>query len=103
MASYSPPNLDSCSRLQAPDSKKAKKAIANAAKALRLLLTKNDERVEVLIRRGLVRDRNTKSLIKELQENVGRDPALFWVLLREVSKFQDGAEAAQKLEGTAKF
>lgn len=100
MASYSPPNLDCCSQTQAPDSKKAMKAIANAAKALRILLTDNNERLEVLIQQGLLRSKNTKTLIKDLQENIGQDPALYWVLVREVENFKDGRDAAQKLRGT---
>lgn len=100
MAASSPADKKSYSGLKAPDAKVARNAIAKAAKSLRTLLANDEEKLDVLLRHGLLRDKNTKSLTKELQETIVHEPALFWVLLREVDKFADGAEAARKLEGT---
>lgn len=104
MAANSPPPDKKCySGLKAPDAKVAKNAIAKAAKSLRALLANDEEKLDVLIQHGLLRDKNAKSVTKELQETVMQEPALFWVLLREIEKFADGAEAAKKLEGTAEW
>ena len=95
----SSPTSSKYSGLKEPDGKTAKNAIAKAAKSLRALLANDGEKLDVLVRQGLLCDKNTKSFTKELQETVVREPALFWVLLREVENFADGAEAAAKLEG----
>ena len=100
MAESSPADKKCYSGLKAPDAKVAKNAIAKAAKSLRTLLANDEEKLDVLIQHGLLRDKTTKSLTKELQETVVNEPALFWVLLREIENFADGAEAARKLEGT---
>jgi predicted metallo-beta-lactamase superfamily hydrolase len=103
-ASSSSPSDKKCySGLKAPDAKVAKNAIAKAAKALRTLLANDEEKLEILIQHGLLRDKNAKSVTKELQETVVQEPASFWVLLREIEKFADGAEAAKKLEGTVEW
>lgn len=99
MALCSSPNVEDYSRFLLPDGKTAKNAIAKAAKAIRELFSNNEERLDVLIRHGLLRDKNTKNLAKQLQENVVQDPSIFWVLVREISKFEDGAEAVMKLRG----
>ena len=97
----SSPLLRSYSGIKAPDAKVAKNAIAKAAKSLRSLLENDEEKRKVLFQHGLLRDKDPKSLSKELQETIVQDPALFWVLLRETESFADGAgaEAARKLEG----
>ena len=94
------PHADCYSGLRDPDPKVAKNAIAKAAKSLRNLLENDEEKLDVLFRHNLLRDKNTKSVAKQLQETIGQEPASFWVLLREIKKFADGAEAAGKLEGT---
>ena len=99
MAWSSPLDVADYSRLQTPDCKVAKNAISKAAKALRGLFENNEERIDLLVRHGLLHDKNTKSVTKELQKNVGEDPKLFWVLVREISTFEDGAEAVKKLQG----
>ena len=99
MASCSPHNVEDYSQFLVPDGKTAKNAIAKAAKAIRELFSNNEERLDVLVLHGLLRDKNTKSLAKELQEKVVQDPRMFWVLVREISKFEDGAEAVRKLRG----
>ena len=99
MASHCPPDVERYSKLLAPDAKRAKSAVAKAAKSLRVLLTDKEERLAVLVEHGLLRDKNVESLTKELQDSVERSPALFWVLLREISVMEDGSEAAAKLEG----
>ena len=91
--------LLSYSGLKAPDAKMAKNAIAKAAKCLRILLENDEEKQKVLFQHGLLRDKDAESLSKELQKNIMQDPAMFWVLLREIVKFPDGIEAARKLEG----
>lgn len=103
MAASSPPDKKCYIGLKAPDAKVAKNAIAKAAKSLRALLANDEEKLEILIQHGLIRDKNAKSVTKELQETVMQEPALFWVLLREIEKFADGAEATKKLEGTAEW
>ena len=99
MASASPPEVESYNGLEIPDGKTAKNAIAKAAKALRGLFTDQQERIDVLVQKGLLRHKNFESLTKELQLNVENNPALFWVLLGEISRLKDGAEAKRKLEG----
>ena len=96
MAAYSPL---SCEPPQAFDGKIAKKAVAKAARALKALLTNQDEKLEVLVQNGLLQRKDTTNIIKELQEKVGQDPNLFWVLLREIRAFPNGAEAASRLQG----
>lgn len=100
MAASSPSDKKCYSGLKVPDAKVAKNAIAKAAKSLRTLLASDKEKLDVLVQHGLLRDKNAKSITKELQETIVHEPALFWVLLREIEKFADGAEAARKLEGT---
>ena len=85
--------------LRAPDPKVAKNAVSKAAKSLRNLLEKDEDKLDVLVQYKLLRDKNPKSISKELQETVMQEPALFWVLLREIENFADGAEAAKKLAG----
>ncbi len=99
MAASSPPGNERYSDLKAPDAKVAKNAIAKAAKALRTLLANDEKKLDILVKHRLLRDKNTKSVTKELQETILQEPALFWVLLREIENFADGAEAARKLEG----
>lgn len=100
MAASSPSDKKCYSGLKVPDAKVAKNAIAKAAKSLRTLLASDKEKLDVLVQHGLLRDKNAKSITKELQETIVHEPALFWVLLREIENFADGAEAARKLEGT---
>ena len=99
MALASPRKLERYNGLEIPDGKTAKNAIAKAAKALRGLFTGQQERIDVLVQKGLLRHKNFESLIKELQLNVERQPSLFWVLLDEISKHGDGTDATRKLEG----
>lgn len=103
MAAYSPPGGELDSRQQAPDSKAVKKTIARAGKALRALLTNHEDRLEALVRQGLLKDKNTKDVVKDLQENVGKNPSLLNVLLREISCFPEGTEAAVRLQGKLKL
>ena len=88
------------SRLKAPDARVAKNAIAKAVKSLYILLASDEGKLDILVQHGLLRDKNTKNITKELQETIVHKPALFWVLLREIENFADGAEAARILEGT---
>ena len=99
MASQSPPDVERYSKLLAPDVKTTKNAIAKAARSLRLLLAGNDARLSVLVQHGLLRDKNPKSLSRELQDNMDKNPALFWTLVREIGLMEGGSEAAAKLEG----
>ena len=87
------------SGLRAPDPKVAKNAVSKAAKSLRNLLEEDEGKLDVLVQHKLLRDKNPKSVSKELQETVLQEPALFWVLLREIENFTDGTEAAKKLAG----
>lgn len=98
MAAYSPLSCE-LHRPQAFDGKIAKKAVAKAARALKALLMDQDEKLEVLVKNGLLQKKDTTNIIRELQEKVGQDPTLFGVLLREISAFPDGEEAASKLQG----
>ena len=82
------------------DSKTAKKAIAKVARALRTLLTDSDTkaRIEGLVKQGLLpEDANTKDVVKELKERIGKSPSLFHVLLREIRNFPGGGEVAGSL------
>ena len=100
MASYLPiVDVKDYSGLQAPDGKVAKNAVEKAAKFLRALLTNNEERISLLVQHGLLQDGNTTSLTKQLRENIGKKPSLFWVLVRDISQFDDGAEAVKRLQG----
>ena len=103
MAAYSPPDGELDSQRQAPDGKAAKKAIARAGKALRALLTNHEDRIEALVRQGLLKDKNTKDVVKELQEIVGNNPRLLDVLHSEISSFPEGTEAALRLQGKLKL
>lgn len=77
----------------------AKNAVEKAAKFLRALLTNNEKRISILVQHDLLQEDNTTSLTKQLRENIGKKPSLFWVLLREISQFEDGAEAVKRLQG----
>ena len=100
MASYLPPvDVKDYGRLQAPDGKVAKNAVEKAAKFLRTLLTNNEKRISILVEHGLLQEGGTTSLTKQLRENIGKKPSLFWVLVREISQFEDGAEAVKRLQG----
>lgn len=103
MAAYSPPCGDLVNQQQAPDAKAAKKAIARAGRALRALLTNYEDRIEALVRQGLLKDKNTKDVVKDLQEIVGKNPRLLDVLLREVSRFPNGTEVAARLQSKLKL
>lgn len=100
MAASSQPSKKCYDGLKAPDAKLARKALAKAAKSLNALLGSDEEKLDVLVRHGLLRDKNiSKSVNKELQETIVQDPNLFWVLLREIENFAEGADVAKKLEG----
>ena len=99
MAVSSPSDKKCYSGLKAPDAKMAKYAITKSAKSLHNLLASDEEKLDILVQHGLLRDKNAKSITKELQETIMHEPALFWVLLREIESFADGAEAARKLKG----
>ena len=103
MACQSQPDVERYNKLLAPDVKTAKNAIAKAAKSLRLLLTDNDARLGALVEHGLMRDKNPKSVSKELQDNVDKNPALFWTLIREIRLMDGGSEAAAKLESKFEY
>lgn len=81
---------------QQVDSKIAKKAIAKAAISLRGLL-KDQEDVAVLVQRGLLADKDTKDVVKGLQETIGQSPNLIWELISHISTMPGGEEAAKKL------
>lgn len=99
MAAYSPPaSHEVDSRPQTPDGRAAKKAIARAAKSLRTALTDQENLRKALAEGGLLNDENTEDVIKELKENVGKCPNLFEVLIRELSSYNGGKEAADKLQ-----
>ena len=89
--------------LKAPDAKVARKALARAAKSLNTLLANDEEKRDVLVQYGLLRDKSIVSVNKELQDTIVQDPSLFWVLLREIEKFDEGADAAKKLEGKSQL
>ena len=103
MAASSQPSKKCYNGLKPPDAKVAKNALAKAAKSLKNLLdTDGEEKRDVLVQHGLLRDKNPESVTKELQKTIVQEPALFWVLLRDIENFADGAEAARKLEGIIK-
>lgn len=76
----------------------AKKAIAKVGGEVRKLL-ESDERKEVLVKRGLLEQKDVKDVVKGLQQKIEESPSLFGVLLRELSNFPDGADVVKKLQG----
>lgn len=102
MAACSSPTaeLHSSQPLAAMDGKAVKMAIAKTGRILRELLANHQERIDVLVDRGLLERGAQKDVIKGLKEKIGKCPDLFGILLREISLFgPGGVEAAKKLQG----
>ena len=81
------------------DIRSAKKAIAKVARVLRETVLASHERKSVLVKQGLLEQIDVENVVKGLQKKIEERPSLFEDLLRELSKFPDGADVAKKLQG----
>lgn len=91
--------LDSQLQSRLVDSQTAKKAIAKSARLLRGLLTNHEERIDALVQHGLLEHKDTKDVVKGLQEKIGQRPSLLWVLISQIkSMIPEGEEAARRLQ-----
>lgn len=98
-ASSSGPNIELDSQPVPVNVRSAKKAIAKVARVLRETVLASHERKSVLVKQGLLEQIDVENVVKGLQKKIEERPSLFEDLLRELSKFPDGADVAKKLQG----
>ena len=86
------------------DGTTARSAVTKSAKLLRLLLSKQDNRKQLIDHDLLPKEISTGNPIKELQQTMLKKSELFTKLVNVVSKLPGGSDAAEKLrEGEKKI